>query len=802
MFYKKLFLLAASLSFSAFSFAQKSYSLLVQDSAQQPIAGASIGIDGIIFGQSNEAGVFRFESHNKDARISVRMLGFESFSQKLILTENLTVNLKKSQYLAEEVLVAATRVQKNQAGTYTMLSRTQIERSNTGQDLPYILNQTPGVVITSDAGLGIGYTGIRIRGTDPTRTNLSINGVPLNDAESQGTFTVNIPDFASSVENIQVQRGVGSSNNGAGAFGAAINIQTDEFNDSASAEVNTTFGALNVGDYFRNPVSEKYTLKFNTGLLNKHWNLSARLSKIKSDGFIDNSAADLQSYFVSAGYKDEKNLLKINVFSGREKTFLAWNGVPQDSLESNRTFNPIAADYADQYDQYQQDHFQIFETYRLNSRNTFSLGLHYTHGEGFFQEFRFDQSFSAYGIDTLFTGSDTINSSDLIRRRWLKNDFTGVVYNWEHQLNSNINFILGGAANTYKGEHFGEVTWAKFAGSMQPNQRYYTGYGDKNEINNYLKLNYRKAGLSGFVDLQLRFVDYQIYGITKDLINLDLDNQFTFFNPKFGVAFNSIDNSQLYLNAGIANKEPNRDDFINAAINNSTPKAERLYNAELGWKSRLQKVQYEIVAYYMYYQNQLVLTGEVNNVGEYLRINTPESYRAGLEMMASWNYSNRLFVSGNIALSQNKITSFDEVLYNYDANFNSLGTVLVKHDNTDIAFSPNLVSAAQLRYKVYGNLFANWESKFVSDQYLDNTSNTDRQLEAFTVSDVSLDYNLVVKKYIPQLNLSFRVNNLFNAMYAPNGYTFSYLIEGAEVRSNFYYPQAGRNYLFSMNFKF
>lgn len=803
MFIKKQIVFALLLLSSIAVQAQTDYQIKVFDDQKQVLAGATINIDGILFSQTDANGTFSVSLKQSRVSIRISMVGYYPFSQIVDLKKQNTFTLRKNIYVSEEALVTSTRIADEAAGTYSMVDRQYINKVNMGQDLPYILNQTPGVVITSDAGTGIGYTGIRIRGTDQTRTNLTINGIPLNDAESQGTFTVNIPDFASSVENIQVQRGVGSSTNGGGAFGASINIQTDNMPDTAYAEVNITQGGFDASHILFGNQMERYSAKVNTGLIDGHWNFSGRLSKIANIGYIDNSSAVLKSFFSSASYRNERHLIKFNVFSGTEKTFLAWNGVPQDSLKTNRTFNPISAEYNDQYDQYQQDHYQIFESFKINRRNHLNLGYHYTRGRGYFQEFRYDQSFANYNLDTVFVGNDTISESDILRRRWLRNTFEGIVYSWEYNSLDKFNFTLGGSANKYDGEHFGEIIWSKFASNSQPGHRFYTGWGLKKEFNIYAKANYKFSNaLQSFIDLQFRAIDYEIAGNNKDQVIIDQKHALNFFNPKAGISYILTPDDFLYLSAGIANKEPNRDDFINGKVNNIVPKSEQLRNVELGWKRRKNNFNIELNAYLMDYKNQLVLTGEVNNVGEYLRVNTPESYRLGLEASASYNYTSKLSVSANIAISRNKIKSFTESIYAYDADYNYIGVVLKEHKNTDISFSPNFVAGSRIRYKVYQNLFLSLESKYVGKQFMDNTSNDLRKINPFFVNDLFLDYNLRVKNLIPSFTLTLKVNNVFNTMYEPNGYTYSLIENGVENNYNFYYPQAGRNYMVSMNFRF
>lgn len=803
MFFKKQLIAALLLFLGLAAHAQTSYTLKVVDEQKKPLVGATISIDGILFAQTDVNGNYQLTVKQPKVNLLISTVGFQTLSVYVDLSKESTFVMKKKIFLSEEVMVTATRVDEKSAGTFSMVDKQYIEKTNFGQDLPYLLNQIPSVVITSDAGVGIGYTGIRIRGTDQQRTNLTINGIPLNDAESQGTFTVNISDFASSIENIQVQRGVGSSTNGAGAFGAAINIQTTQMADTASAEVNFAQGSFKAKNMLFHNNMEKYTAVVNTGLIHDHWNFSGRLSKVASTGYIDNSSAVLKSFFTSASYRNERHLMKFNVFSNLEKTYLAWNGVPQDSLKTNRTFNPISVEYNDQYDNYQQDHYQIFESYKINNHHHVNVGYHYTRGRGYFQEYRFDQNYNSYGLDTLFTGNDTISKTDILRRRWLKNEFEGVVYSWEYIPNNKFKLTIGGASNKYTGEHFGEIIWAKNASNSIPGTRWYTGWGRKYEANLYAKAGYEiNTNWNVFLDLQSRYVNYKIEGTNKDRIAVDQQHKYNFFNPKAGVSYNLSNANLVYLTFGVANKEPNRDDFVNGIVNNIKPKSEKLSDLEIGWKKRTNKYSVEVNAFYMNYTNQLVLTGEVNNVGEYIRTNTPKSYRAGLELTGSMNYTTRLNISANLALSQNKINAFTESIYQYDADYNYLGVLLRDHKNTDISFSPNVIASSRLRYKVIQNLFTTLESKYVGKQFMDNTSNEDRKINSFFVNDLFVDYTIQIKGFIPLLTLMLKVNNVFDKLYEPNGYTYTLIESGVENNYNFYYPQAGRNYMFSLNCKF
>ncbi|MBC7653166.1 MAG: TonB-dependent receptor [Oligoflexus sp.] len=755
--------------------------------SNQPLMGATLNLKYIGVTQSNSSGEYEFNKIKSGNYIlTVSFVGYKTQELNLVINNNqeLNINLKRSELLADEVIVNATRAAANSATTFKNLSKSDLEKNNFGQDLPYLLDQTPNVVTFSDAGAGVGYTGIRIRGSDGTRINVTVNGIPLNDAESQGSFFINLPDFVSSVDNIQIQRGVGTSTNGAGAFGGSLNIQTNTLNDQAYAEVNTSGGSYN---------TLKNTVNVGTGLINGKFSFDGRLSRIVSDGYIDRASSDLKSFFLSGAYYGKTSLLRLNVFSGKEKTYQAWNGIPEDKLETDRRFNQFT--YDDQTDNYQQDHYQLLYSKSFNSQLSFNGALHYTYGRGYYEEFKKDQTLYDYKINNVSLGGSTITNSDLIRRRWLANDFYGLTYSLRYQPSSKFDFTLGGAYNQYDGDHYGEVIWSEFAQDSKIRQRYYFDNGFKTDFNVFGKATVQLDKISLFGDLQYRNISYDFLGFDRNKNNVAQNANLNFFNPKVGLTYQIDQESNFYASFSVANKEPNRDDFTESTPD-SRPRPERLNDVEAGY--RIKKPTFNIGAniYSMNYKDQLVLTGQVNDVGSYIRSNVADSYRNGIELDATFAVLPRLSWGITSAFSQNKVKNFDEFIDDYDNG----GQVKNTYSKTDLAFSPNFVGGSTLSFKPTKVSEIALISKYVGQQFLDNTSNDKRKLDAFFVNNLRLSYDFKLKN-IKNLGVGLLVNNIFNEFYESNGYTFSYISNGLTTE-NYYYPQAETNFLLSLNVKF
>ncbi len=783
---------------------------------KEALSRVSITIKGSkIGGYTNDKGFYTLSTTLTGKQIIIASsIGFTS--EELIIdlqnSNDINFELRPAVVLGDEVIVNATRATPSSAATYKNIDKEFIKRNNFGQDLPFLLDNTPGVVVTSDAGAGVGYTGIRIRGSDATRVNVTLNGIPYNDSESQGTFWVNMPDFASSVDNIQIQRGVGSSTNGAGAFGGSLNIQTTTGEAEPYAELNNTYGSFETW---------KNTVKVGTGLIDNKWSFDGRLSRIKSDGFIDRASSNLKSYFLSGAFHGKSDLLRINVFSGSEKTYQAWNGVPQSRLHGdvaemnayvirnglsnadaanllnsgNRTYNSFT--YQDQTDNYWQDHYQLLYGKKFNDRFSFNGALHYTAGKGYYEEFKADQKLINYGLKPVIIGSTTISRTDLIRRRWLDNDFYGFTFAFNYKPVSKLQFTLGGAYNEYKGAHFGQVIYAQYGSNGDNNRHYYDNDGFKTDFNTFLKTTLSlNEKLNIFADLQYRRIHYDVLGIDKNLNPLNVTDNLNFFNPKIGTSYFVNQESNIYASFSIANKEPGRDDYINVNIG-TLPQSEQLKNLEAGYRFKNSNLSMGLNIYGMWYKDQLVITGKINDVGEYYRQNVKNSYRSGIELDAAYIFNSQFSILANAAFSRNKIKGFTEFIDDYDNG----GQILNNYTNTDISFSPNKVVSGELVYHPIQSLALSWQGKYVDDQYLDNTQNNSRKLNSYFVNNARLAYDLSLKGF-KNINISLLVNNILNQKYESNGYTFGYFSGGALTTENFYFPQSGTNLMLGLNLKF
>ena len=688
--------------------------------------------------------------------------------------------VKDSFYSLTPVEVRAIRAGENAPFTKTNISRKEIAKTNLGQDIPFLLNQTPAVVINSDAGNGVGYTGIRIRGSDAARINVTLNGIPYNDAESQGTFFVDLPDFSSSTGSIQIQRGVGTSSNGAGAFGGNINISTNEVIKESYAEINNSFGSFNTW---------KHTIKAGTGLVNG-FTTDLRLSKINSDGFIDRASSDLKSFYFSTAYAKEKTSVRVNIFSGKEKTYQAWNGISEaDLLAGNRTLNSAGTErpgepYDNEVDDYTQTHYQLFFSQRLNSKLNFNTAFFLTKGKGFYEQFKADQKYSSYRMPDAPSGT----RSDMVRQLWLDNDFYGNIFSLQLK-NKQTEAVLGGGFTRYNGQHFGKVIWA--AKGLTGVDNWYDLDSDKKDFNIYLKQQTQIAGnWNLFYDLQYRHVKYSTEGF-RDNPTLSINKNFNFFNPKAGVSY--IKNGwKAYTSYSIANKEPNRDDFEAGALQQPLP--ERLHDIEAGIKKQTSNYNWAATVYFMNYENQLVLDGKINDVGAYIRTNIPNSYRLGIELQGAIKFNSWMNAAANISLSENKVKNFTEYIDDYDNG----GQKTNNFSSATIAYSPSVVGGATINFIPVKNGELSLLSKYVSKQYLDNTSNNARSLNAFFVQDVRAIYT-IKNKGLKEINIIAQLNNVFGKKYEPNGYSFSYFVGGETVTENYYFPMAGRNFMLGLN---
>jgi iron complex outermembrane receptor protein len=791
--------LAAMLVLPLSLLAQLSISGKVTDAQEdQALPGANVLLKNSFKAASTNAeGSFTFSNlKSGNYTLQVSFVGYQTQQIEVVLDNKdkvIRIALPKSTVMTEEVLVSATRATEKSGLAFTNVSREELEKQNLGQDIPYLLNFTPSIVTTSDAGAGIGYTGMRVRGSDASRINVTVNGIPLNDAESHGVFWVNMPDFASSVDNIQIQRGVGTSTNGAGAFGASVNIQTTTLEKEAYGEVINSIGSFN---------TRRHTARVGTGLLNNRWAIDARLSKISSDGYIDRASSDLKSFFASAGYYGDKSILKFNVFSGKERTYQAWEGVPEDSLATNRTYNPYT--YENQVDDYQQDHYQMIYSTELLPALNLNAALHYTKGRGFYEQYRPRDKFSGYGLPNVVIGDETISRIALIRRRWLDNNFYGATYALNYT-EGKLNTTLGGGINRYDGDHFGEVIWAQFASTGNIRHRYYDNKGVKDDFNIFSKTYYQLSNkLNAYVDLQFRAIDFNVAGIDNNRRDVALEREFRFFNPKFGLNYQINSSSNAYVSYSEANREPTRRNFTDAP-QNKLPTSENLKDIEAGYRKQFGIAAFGINYYLMNYKNQVIMTGELNDVGSPIMVNVPSSYRTGIELEAGLKLSDLINWNGNATFSRNKIAAYEEITSIYDADWAPMRDTIIRHTNTDISFSPNIIAASSFAVTPVKGLELALLSKFVGAQYMDNTSNTNRRLDSYFTNDIRINYAFPLP-YIKEANVSLLLNNIFNELYESNGYTYTTLFAEGDsvmpVTSNFYYPQAGFNFMLSLGLKF
>tara|TARA_R110001583_G_scaffold44966_1_gene142181 strand:- start:10823 stop:13168 length:2346 start_codon:yes stop_codon:yes gene_type:complete len=749
----------------------------------KPFPEVSILIKGTSTGTTTDfKGNFEFQ-----LKKGKYILVISAISQPKEVTVNLTkdlfisIDMSDSFVKLNEVLVSAVRVKATSPVTHSNVTKEDLETRNLGQDIPILLNYLPSVVTTSDAGAGVGYTGIRVRGSDATRVNITINGIPYNDAESQGTFWVNMPDFTSSTESMQLQRGVGTSTNGSGAFGASLNLLTDAISENSFGEISSSIGSYNT---FKN------TVKFSTGKINDHIELSGRLSKIDSDGYIDRAWSDLKSYFLQATYVDDNTLIKALTFGGKEKTYQAWYGISAEQLKEDRKQNPYT--YENEIDNYQQDHYQLHWNQKLSENWSTTIGLNYTKGQGYYEQFKEGDAVSLYNGIVVATGVDWYGNpaTDLIRRRWLDNNY--YVVNANATFNGEkLTVISGISYSSYTGDHFGEVIWAKqIAPNANIRDRYYFSDASKNDFSVFSKATYELTkNLTSYLDLQGRFVNYKTNGLTSDRLPINVNEKYSFFNPKVGLTFRMNDYSSLYFSYAVANKEPNRNDFEND-VNIS----EKLNDFELGWRYKNGNAKVNTNMYYMAYKNQLILTGDIDDVGAYIRKNVDNSYRIGLEIDASVKISSKFSIQPNVTLSTNKIKDF---VLTRDGTTTNLGT-------TNISFSPNIVAGNALVYQPVKNIQFSLFSKFVGEQYLSNTDTKASKLDSYFVNDFNLSYNIKSTKIVKEIVLNALVNNIFNKEYVSNGYTYldfwSSPGNSSEVQG--YYPQATRNFLVGATFKF
>ncbi len=744
---------------------------------------------------SGTDGTYNFHRLKKgNYTVNVSYVGYESIHRDITLEGDMKEDfrLTPTAIMQDEVVIRGIRTFKQDPPSMSNINEKEISNENLGQDLPYILALSPSTVITSDAGNGVGYTNMRIRGTDVSGINIMVNGIPLNDPESHGVFWVNMPDLASSVNNLQIQRGVGTSTNGAAAFGASINIQTKQYSADPYAEINSSMGSYKT---FKN------TLKFGTGLIKGRWTVDGRVSLITSDGYIDRASSNLKSFYLSGAYHGEKSLYRINIFSGKEKTYQSWYGVPKDSLKTNRTYNPYT--YENQTDNYQQDHFQFFYAREINKSWRLNAALFYIRGRGYYESYKDDKSFLSYGLPDIMIGGDTITNTDLVQQKWLDNHFYGLTWSVNYKKDK-LDLVLGGGGNQYDGDHFGEIIWAQYASNMDKDYEWYRNNGLKTDMNFYAKANYQVLEkLNVYADLQYRIINYKIKGTHDDLRDISQEHDFNFFNPKFGLVYDINAKHRTYFSFGVANREPNRSVYRDASPGEE-PTYETLYDYELGYKFSSTHIAFSGNLFYMDYNNQLVLTGKINNVGAPVMTNVKDSYRAGIELQAGIRLAKRLTWDLNASFSQNKINNFIAYVDNWDYWDDPDNQVYQYTDTigtTDISFSPSITAGSLLNYEVIDDLHLSLVSNYVGKQYVDNTSNEDRKLNPYFLNDFRVQYTLRTN-LIKEINFHFQLNNIFNVEYESNAWVYRYVSGGQESAQDGYFPQAPINYFVGIGLKF
>ena len=809
------------------AWAQGPVSGLVADARTgEALPGATILLDGAAGTTTDATGAFSLPAVPVGAHeLRITFLGYEALVQRVegqAGEQRLKSALQPGAVLTGEALVTAQRASDRTATAYTNVSREDLAKRNFGQDLPYLLDQTPSVVVNSDAGAGVGYTDIRIRGTSNTGINMTINGVPLNDAESHGSFLVNLPDLASSINNLQVQRGVGTSQNGGAAFGASINISTLDVRREAYAESQNTYGSYN---------TQKNNVQFGSGLLNGHFTVDGRLSRIATDGYMNRAASDLKSYYLAAGYQAKNTLLKFITFSGRQKTYQAWNGVPEPALTGNREQLQVYVDngelseadaarvlkegrrysyytYDNQTDNYQQNHYQLHLSQGLGSDWNLGAALHLTRGFGYYESYRERRRFSDYGLNDVIIGGDTITRTNLVDRKWLDNYFYGGTFALNYQpQDGKVQATLGGAWNQFDNDHYGEIIWAQYASNSSLRQRYYFNNARKTDYNAYARATWqvlRKLGVYG--DVQVRHIKYRIDGVEDEQNDVTTRAAYTFFNPKAGATFTLAEGQQLYASFAVGQREPVRSDFTDRPAGQQTAQAERLHDFEGGY--RLTRtglnllgpgtaLRFEANGFYMNYRNQLVATGQLNDVGTPLRTNVARSYRRGVELTGFVSANDKISLSSTLTLSQNRILNYRDVVY--DENFEA---VVAAPRTSAISYSPAVVSAHTLEGQPLKNLRVALLLKTVARQYLDNSENKNRSIKPYNTLDFRVRY-AIHPSFMKEIELAVLVNNVLNREYVANGYTYSYVgFSGRQETFNYFYPQATRNFLASVGVKF
>lgn len=804
---KVLLFLSACLCTYLSSFSQSTLSGTVKGNDGTLLTGATVAIEKSYLGTVTDLnGHFSFQRlKNKTYQLKISYLGYKTQLESVDLKgdKRLDIVLKPQDIITDEVVVSATRASAKDPFSFSEVDKEAIRQQNTGKDMPYILNLTPSLVTTSDAGTGVGSTTFRVRGSDLSRINVTINGVPLNESESQEVWWVDLPDFASSVDNIQIQRGVGTSTNGAGAFGATLNFKTSALNKDAYAELNSTAGSFNT---FKN------TINVGTGLMHDKFAFDARLSQITSDGYVKNSGTNLKSFALIGGYYGKKTIVKASIFGGQEKTHLAWDGIPADKLSTDRRYNGLGLYtgengqeqyYDNETDNYTQTHYQLFFSRELAPSFNFNATMHYTHGEGYYEEYKPGESYADYALPDVILGNDTVTSSDMITRKWLKNDFYGLTYTLSYA-KKRINALLGGSWDEYDGSHYGNLVWERTPGNIVPDYRWYDHDGVKKDFNMYAKINFLLTEkLHIYADAQYRHVYYSIKGHDRE-IGLDGNlrdvtqlHLFDFFNPKAGLSYDINANQNLYFSFATAHREPTHDNYVDADPAKDKPMHETLNDYELGYKLNFNSFTACANLFYMDYRNQLVLTGKINDVGGAVMTNVHKSYRQGVELSAGATIANILHWDGNISFSRSEIVNYEGYIDNWDNG----GQMNESKKHSDLAFSPDIVAANQFCLDMPHHVKVYLMSKYVGKQYVDNSSSNDRKLNPYLLNDFKVNYDFKLG-LLKQSGIFFMVNNIFNVKYISNAWVYRYVYEGKEQADYGYFPQAGIHFTAGLSLRF
>ena len=806
---KNYYLLLAMLISSSWLTAQINLTGTVTDQDNNTVAGANVVIKELNKGTSTNAdGNYIFKDLKAGKfTIVATFMGMEQQKKSVTLNGNtkLSFQLKQNSNLVNEVVVTATRAGNKTPIAYTNITKAEINDRNLGQDIPILMELTPSFVSTSDGGTGVGYTNMRIRGSDNTRINVTMNGIPMNDAESHGVWWVNMPDLASSLEDIQVQRGVGTSTNGAGAFGASINLRTNSLNKNPYAEFNGTYGSFN---------TQKYNLKGGSGLLAGKFAVDARASKIHTDGFIDRATVDLQSFFASASYYGDNSSVIFNFIDGKERTYQAWNGVPLSYLGDDklRTYNNYT--YENEVDDYHQTHYQLFYNHKINENWNSEIAGFYVKGSGYYEQYKSGEKMKNYGLDLVDANGDPVVKSDLIRQKWLDNDFYGGVFSFIYK-NQDTDLVIGGGLNKYEGAHFGKVLWVKDAApqtqSAQP--EYYRNSASKLDYNFYTKINQQVTErLNVYADIQYRRIDYTFIGLNDKGEKLPSNDSHNFFLPKAGVNYAFNDNSSVFVSYARGAKEPNRNDYTENPTS-QIPSAEYLNDFEAGYKLSGSNLVFEANAYFMKYDDQLIATGKLNDVGNAIRVNVPDSYRAGIELAGGWKISEMFRWDANISFSQNKIKEYTEYIDDWGTGAQHKET----YENTTMAFSPTVVSASSFTFTPLEGLSFGLISKYVGEQYIDNTQDSNRMLDAYFVNNLKAEYKFEIG-FFEEIAITALVNNIFNVKYESNAWIYKYKSGDGSYDGSYgniystdrgngyydmagYFPQAGTNFLIGLRLK-